>query len=194
MKKQFKIKNISLLISAVLLLFSCNHSQTIFQENPKDWDAYGDANWSFFNNELIGEITDGAGFVMSRKSYEDFILELEFKPDSTINSGVFIHCRDKDINPSDCYELNIWDLHPDQDNRTGAIVTRKTPLAFIKTINKWNTYRIKAEKSHIRVWINDTLTAESKDDGLSGGYIGLQAKGTGEIRFRNVKMKSLEVD
>ncbi len=180
-------------VIVLFIIISCNQSQTLFQENPKDWDAYGDANWNFSNNELIGKITDGAGFVMTRQSYKDFILEVEFKPDSTINSGVFIRCKDKDVNPSDCYELNIWDLHPDQDNRTGAIVTRTIPLAYVETINKWNTFRIKAEKDHIQVWINDTLTADTRDEGLFDGYIGLQAKGTGEIRFRNFGIKTREL-
>jgi hypothetical protein len=181
-------------IVGVIVLFltiSCNHSRTIFQENSKNWDTYGDAKWSFSNNEFVGEITDGAGFVLTRQPYKDFILELEFKPDSTINSGVFIRCKNEDINPSDCYELNIWDLHPDQDNRTGAIVARMAPLAFVETINKWNTFRIKAEKNRIQVWINETLTADTSDNALIEGYIGLQAKGTGEIKFRNFSIKTL---
>lgn len=192
--KKTDMRNILILISAVVLLFSCNRSQTLFQENFEDWDAYGDAKWDYIDNELVGEITDGAGFVITKQSYENFILECEFKPDSAINSGIFIRCKEKDINPSDCYELNIWDLHPDQNNRTGAIVTRVVPLAIVNTIDKWNTYKIKAEKHRIQVWINDTLTVDTIDEELSGGYIGLQAKGTGEIRFRNVEIEILDIE
>lgn len=189
-----KMKIYLALLSIVLILSSCSQSQAIFQENADGWDAYGDANWSFSNKELIGKIENGAGFVMSKQSYKDFDLEMEFKPDSTINSGIFIRCSKEEINPTDCYELNIWDLHPDQDNRTGAIVTRMAPLAHVETIDKWNTYRIKAEKNRIQVWVNEILTADTIDDALPGGYIGLQAKGTGEIKFRNVKIKTLEVN
>ena len=192
------MKNLKLnSLIVVMILFisiSCNQSQTLFQKNTNDWDAFGDANWNFSNNELIGEIKDGAGFVMTKQSYKDFILELEFKPDSTINSGVFIRCNKEEINPTDCFELNIWDLHPDQENRTGAIVTKHPPLTLVKTINKWNTYRIKAKKNQIQVWINDTLTADFSDKYLFEGYIGLQAKGKGTIRFRNIKIKNLKTD
>ena len=190
-----KISIFSIVSIAVLFLTtSCNQTQAIFLENSGGWDTYGDANWSFSNNELIGKTNDGAGAVITNQSYKDFMLEVEFKPDSTINSGVFIRCKKEEINPTDCYELNIWDLHPDQDNRTGAIVTRNVPLALVKTIDKWNTYKIKAHKNHIQVWINGVLTIDTIDESLAEGYIGLQAKGTGEIRFRNAKIKNIEVD
>ena len=181
----------TIIIIILLLIMSCNHSKAIFQENSKEWIVYGDANWHFSNNELIGDIENGAGFVLSKKSYSNFILEVEFKPDSTINSGVFIRCKNEDINPTDCYELNIWDLHPDQNNRTGAIVTKAIPLAIVETINKWNLYKIKAEDNRIQVWINNTLTADYEDNTLFQGYIGLQAKGTGVVNFRNVRIIEL---
>lgn len=189
-----KMKIYLALLSIVLILSSCNQSQAIFLENSGGWDAYGDVNWEFSNKELIGKVEEGDGFVMTKQPYQNFILALEFKPDSTINSGVFIRCSKEEINPTDCYELNIWDLHPDQDNRTGAIVTRMAPLAHVETIDKWNTFKIKAENNRIQVWVNDILTADTTDDALANGYIGLQAKGTGEIRFRNVKIKTLEVN
>ena len=202
----FSMKNQLILMFAMLLLTSScgkkskseadvlnvskNHSKVIFKENSKEWEIYGDANWHFENNELIGEVSEGAGFVLTNQSYKNFILELEFKPDSTINSGVFIRCKNEDINPTDCFELNIWDLHPDQKNRTGAIVTRAVPLAIVETINRWNTYKIKAENNRIQVWINKQLTADYSDGSLPEGFIGLQAKGTGKISFRNLKVES----
>jgi hypothetical protein len=179
------------IISIALILFSCNQTSVLFLENSTDWDIHGDASWNFSDHELIGKITNGDGFVLTQQRYNDFVLEVEFNPDSTINSGVFIRCSQEEINPVDCYELNIWDLHPDQMNRTGAIVTMAPPLAFVETINKWNTYKIKAEKNHLQVWVNGILTVDTVDDKLSGGYIGLQAKGTGEVRFRNIKIQSL---
>ncbi len=189
-----KIKFHLLVILVLLLNISCLNSQSLFQENIKDWFIKGDANWNFSNKELIGKIKNGAGFVMTEQKYKDFILELEFKPDSTINSGIFIRCKNNDISPTDCYEVNIWDLHPNQDYRTGAIVMKSIPLAMVQTIEKWNTYKIKNEKDHIQVWVNGILTADIRDKVLTEGYIGLQATGTGEIRFRNVKIKTLKMD
>ena len=31
---------------------------------------------------------------MSRNKYEDFLLTLEFKPDSIVNSGIYVRCSD----------------------------------------------------------------------------------------------------
>lgn len=166
-------------------------AQTLFQENTKNWVIEGDASWKFNNNELIGLVEDGAGFVMTKSVYKDFVLEMEFKPDSTINSGIYIRCKEYAINIEDCYEINIWDLHPNQDFRTGSIVKKAIPLVKVETIDKWNTYKIKNKKDHIQVWVNGILTADIKDKALTEGHIGLQAMGTGEIRFRNVQVKSL---
>jgi hypothetical protein len=183
-----------LVIVAIFLNISCRNSQALFQENNINWKRTGDATWNFSDNELIGSVNKGAGFVITQQTYNDFVLELEFNPDSTINSGIFIRCKNENISPIDCYELNIWDLHPNQDYRTGAIVMKSVPLAIVETNNKWNIYKIKAEKDHIQVWINNILTADIEDNTCTDGYIGLQANGTGEIRFRNVKIKPLKTD
>ncbi len=176
------------------LTISCNNSQNLFQESSMDWSIVGEADWSFSNNELIGKVDEGSGFVLTKQTYKDFLLEIEFKPDSTINSGVFIRCKDYEINPNNCYEANIWDLHPNQDYRTGTIVLKSKPIAMVKTIDKWNTYRIKSEKDHILVWINGILTADIKDKAHPKGHIALQATGTGEIRFRNVRLQPIKAN
>jgi len=180
-----------LILVALFLNTSCQNSYFLFQENSNDWNIVGNAVWKFSDNVLVGTVVNGEGFVITKQTYNDFVLELEFKPDSTINSGVFIRCKNQEITPIDCYEVNIWDLHPNQDYRTGAIVMKSVPLAIVETNFKWNTYKIKAKKDHIQVWINDILTSDLKDENRINGYIGLQASGTGEIRFRNIKIKPL---
>ncbi len=183
-----------------LLSFACNppatnssnDSEILFGENSDSWINQGDANWTFENDELTGSLQEGAGFLITKNTYQDFLLELEFNPDSTINSGVFIRCNTDTLNPIDCYEINIWDLHPNQDFRTGAIVTRLKPIAKVETIGKWNNYKIKCQDNQIQVWVNDILTAELEDDTLEKGTIGLQAAGNGQVKFRNVRLESLE--
>ena len=59
--------------------------------------------------EIIDELKTKPDNVYTKQAYKDFVLEMEFKPESTINSGVFIRCKNYDINASDCYEINIWD-------------------------------------------------------------------------------------
>lgn len=187
MKKNKIILAVSI---AMLLLVSCSEKSTseeiLFEEDGNDWFSEGDAEWKFINGELTGSLKSGSGFVMTKKSYKDFVLELEFKPDSTINSGVFIRCKENAISNSDCYEINIWDLHPDQKNRTGAVVARAQPLAHIETLDKWNSYKIKNENDHLQVWINGVVTADMKNQDLVEGPIALQAAESGQVAFRNV--------
>ena len=170
---------------------ACRNPSPLFTKVKKDWEIIGDAHWAFEDEELRGATEDGTGFVMTSQTYDNFTLELEFNADSTINSGVFIRCSSSDINPTDCYELNIWDLHPNQDFRTGALITKTKPLAYVETINKWNTYKIKAENSHLQVWINDIMTVDTTDEELTTGHIALQANGTGVVKFRNVTITDI---
>ena len=177
-----------------LMFNSCGSGESsekvIFQEDSKEWFQEGRAAWKFDGDQLIGTSLGGSGFVMTNKKYQNFTLSLEFYPDAGINSGVFVRCKNKDISNSDCYEMNIWDYHPDQESRTGSIVTRAKPLANVETIGKWNSYKITCEGNHIRTWINGKLTADIYDDNLSEGYIALQAAQPGRIKFRNVNIKA----
>ena len=183
---------------AIALIFgcfsSCDQKEEMLKGNFDGWQILGGAEWRFDQNELIGTVKDSVGFIMTEDRYSDFILELEFKPDSSINSGIFIRCQNKEISFTDCYEINIWDLHTNQDFRTGAIVNRAIPLNYVETIGEWNTYKIQVQGDHLQTWINDVQTADLKDSGLAEGYIALQAMGTGEVRFRNVRFQSLSGD
>lgn len=187
---------IYILVSLLPFLTSSCSGQTepepIFQENGTDYTIEGDATWRFENNELIGSVSEGAGFVMTKASYSDFMLELQFKPDSTINSGIFIRCQKRELSFEDCYEINIWDLHPKQEFRTGAVVSRFSPLKKVETLNQWNRYRIKNKENHLQAWINDILVVDLSDTDLKSGPIALQAAEKGEIKFRNVKITKLE--
>lgn len=181
-----------LCLVASLSTVACTNSSALFQENSGDWEVFGNAQWTFSKDFLRGTCEDGSGFVMTKQTYKDFVLELEFKPDSTINSGVFIRCSKKELSATDCHEINIWDLHPNQENRTGAIVTKAVPLSHVETLNKWNTYKIKAEGHSIQVWVNDIMTADSNYPYPNEGFIGLQAMGTGEILFRRITLSPID--
>lgn len=193
------MKKITIIFSVFSFIFSiasCSEkvtsSEALFQEGSNDWSIDGDAEWKFVNSELIGSLDSGAGFVMTKKSYSNFKLELEFKPDSSINSGIFIRCKNREISFEDCYEVNIWDLHPKQENRTGAIVSRSSPLEKVHTLNKWNRYKIINNKDLLQVWVNDVMTIDIKDKDRTEGPIALQAAKSGQISFRNIKITSLE--
>ena len=154
----------------------------------RNWISSGSAVWSFNNDELIGR--EGDGFFISKEVYGEFELSVDFWISADTNSGIFILCQDRgSIDPESCYELNIWDNHPNQDARTGSIVGRiMPPLAKVDTEERWNYYHVVIRDSTITVKVNDILTAILKDIKLQAGFIALQKWGDGEVRFRNLKI------
>ena len=181
----------------IILLFAmcgCGTEETttpLFKSDSEDWLIGGDADWSFVRNEIVGKSDSLGGFMMTKVEFDNFRLELEFHPDSTVNSGVFVRCSERVLSAEDCYEINIWDLHPNQEWRTGAIVLRESPEVLVNTLNKWNTYKIECEDNRIRAWVNGQLTVDLVDESLVKGFIALQAAGKGTIRFRNVQLQQL---
>ena len=173
---------------------SSHNQEVLFTKGNKDWITGGTATWTFNGEELIGKSDSGSSFIMTKQVYKDFELTLEFKPDSTVNSGVFVRCKNQELSADDCYEINIWDLHPNQDYRTGTIVRRSERAVKVETLNKWNTYEIRLHGNHLQASINGIKTADVINDDLLEGYIGLQAGQSGEVRFRNVTIRKIGQD
>ncbi len=165
-----------------------SEEQTLFVEGNNDWTIEGDAKWEFNNSEILGKIDSGFGYLVSKEVFKNFELTLEFNPDGVINSGIFLRCKTREPSAAECYEINIWDLHPNQDYRTGSIVTRAKPLEYVETLNKWSTYKMRCENNSIRAWIDGVLTADIEDSQLPEGYIAVQAAGSGQIKFRNISI------
>ena len=184
----------SFFLLLLVSIFSCksttnvNNSapQPLFLENSNNWVTSGDASWTFENGVLIGDGEDG--YITSKDAYSDFVLTAEFYPDEKVNSGIFIRCPKDEVSATNCYEINIWDDHVNQDYRTGSIVTYGKPLAHIQTVNKWNTYKVQAQGNRIQVWLNGSKTADLVSEVRSQGHIVLQASG-GVIQFKNVKIQ-----
>lgn len=162
-------------------------------ENLDNWRQVGAASWQVHEGQISVADSAGDGMLVSREKCADFKLSLEFWVDEKVNSGVFIRCADTDeFTPFNCYEMNIWDRHPKQAFRTGAIVTLVSPpLAHVTTVNKWNTYEIVAEGSQFTVKVNGKVTARLKDDKHRKGYIALQRANDGNVRFRNIVLELL---
>ncbi len=158
-----------------------------YPQKPVSWRPLGEP-WGRYGGVFTSPGTTEESMLVSTDRYDNFRLRLEFNPDEKINSGVFIRCQDESsITPFNCYEINIWDEHPRQEFRTGAIVTRfSPPLAHVDTIGKWNRLEIEATDNLIEVRVNDVLTARYESGDLSTGFIALQGNGEGKIRFRKI--------
>jgi len=155
------------------------------------WHTDGESLWSVDGQNLVAS-GDGNTFLSTAKEYADFHLRAEFWVDASTNSGIFIRCKDRSrIHPDTCYELNIWDDHPRQEARTGAIVFKlMPPLAQVDTVGRWNTYDIVAKGQLIEVRLNNTLTAVLRDADPTPGFIALQHWEHGTVKFRNIELKT----
>lgn len=170
----------------ITLLYGCATPQPAWRYLGEPWHLR-DGIW---HSPAIAD----ESMLVSSRTYGDFNLKLEFFPDHTINSGVFVRCQDPaSITPMNCYEVNIWDHHPRQEFRTGAVVMRfSPPLEHVDTVGRWNRLTISAVNDLIEVRVNDVLTASYRNNELQSGYIALQRNGEGEIRFRNIVIESVE--
>ena len=156
-------------------------------ENLQGWQVQGEVEWLVQDRALVAS-GKGDGFLLTDEEYGDFYLKVEFWVDATTNSGIFIRCMDRQrIHPETCYELNIWDEHPQQEARTGAIVFKHMPpLAHVSTVGRWNTYEVWAKDSTLEVKVNGITTALLKSADPSPGFIALQHWGKGSVKFWKV--------
>ena len=153
------------------------------------FNPVGDANWQV--TEGVVQANKGTGFLVSKASYGDFQLKVEFWVDDDANSGVFIRCENpQQITAMNAYEVNIYDKRPDPSYATGAIVDVAKPATAIKAGGKWNTFEITAQGPHMVVILNGTKTVDVQHSGHARGPIALQY-GAGTVKFRNVQIKPL---
>lgn len=185
------------LISVIIILSGCatqksmsikSEGEALF-EDPSTFFIDGEAKWSFEKDGICNILNTGDGFLITNKKYNSFQLEFEFNPDAVVNSGIFIRCKGNEMSYEDCYELNIWDDHPNQSNRTGSIVNRATASTNVSTIGKWNTMKVMAKGTNIQIWINNILTMNYSEAVSRPGVIGFQAFEAGNICFRNIQIK-----
>ena len=168
----------------------------------------GEAHYMVRDEIIVGSTVHDTPntFLTTDGMYGDFILELDYKVDSTMNSGIqirsnsFPHYRNGrvhgyqiEIDPSDrAWSAGIYD-----EARRGWLNTMdnnpKAQQAFKQ--NDWNHYRIEALGDTLKTWINDVPAAYLIDDKTSSGFIGLQVHSIGkdqkegtEIQWKNIRI------
>lgn len=202
---------------------SCNRSAETEKDISQKWtklfdgktlDGWytkgGDADFKVEDSIIIGSsVYDPEGkstFLITNKKYDDFILELEYKVDSTMNSGIQIrsnilpyyqngkvHGYQIEIDPSDrAWSSGIYD-----SGRRGWLVpldeNAKGQKAFKQ--NQWNKIRVEAIGDTIQSWLNGIPAANLIDDKTHSGFIALQVHGIGKdaeegkrIMWRNIRI------
>lgn len=182
----------------------------------------GKATYAVEDGAVVGTTVLGTpnSFLCTPRDYSDFILELEFKVDPRMNSGVQIRsqCFDEDkqldyqgkkikitagrvhgyqveIDPS----KRAWSGGIYDEGRRGWLNDLKDNPSAQQAFkqNEWNHYRVECRGASIKTWINGVSAADLTDDLTPSGFIALQVHSTKEaepmqVRWRNIKLKELK--
>ncbi|MDH5368071.1 MAG: DUF1080 domain-containing protein [Cyclobacteriaceae bacterium] len=215
---KIKIRTIqALAFLTVLLVVGCSESKkedipwvTLFDgKTLNGWSQMGgDAKYEVREGMIVGSTVANTpnSFMVTDKMYDDFILELDYKVDSSMNSGIQIrsnsftyykdgrvHGYQIEIDPSErAWSAGIYD-----EARRGWLnpMTENTEAQKAFKQNEWNHYRIEAIGDTLKTWINDIPAAYLIDDKTASGFIGLQVhsihgdqkEGT-EIMWKNINI------
>lgn len=141
-------------------------------------------------------------WLLHERSFSDFELEVEAKmPEAGYNSGIGFRCADTGKKPrgyqcevagaktGQIYAIGkgwVWPKDADEKKK----FTGMAGDCFRDT--EWNRIRIRCEGKRIRIWVNDTLTADLEDDLFAAGVVALQHHGKGDVhRFRNIRIRPI---
>jgi hypothetical protein len=186
--------------------------QSLF--NGKDLTGWkqlnGKATYEVKGNEIIGTTVPNEpnSFLTTAVDYGDFILELELKVDSVMNSGIQIrslstadfkngrvHGYQVEVDPS----ARQWSGGIYDESRRGWLYPLElNPAAKPAFKNgQWNKYRIECIGSTIRTWVNGVPAAHLVDAMTAKGFIALQVHSVNkpelvgkEIRWRNIRIQT----
>jgi hypothetical protein len=169
----------------------------------------GQAEYRAEDGQIVGSTRPHQpnSFLCTEQTYGDFVLELEFKVDDALNSGIQIrsnslpeyrdgqvHGYQVEIDPSDrAWSAGIYD-----EGRRGWLAdledNPRARGAF--SHGAWNRLRIVARGDEIRTWLNGVPAARLVDSTTPSGFIGLQVHGVGdraeplEVRWRDLRLRS----
>jgi len=169
------------------------HAQAVELFNGKSldgWEQLGSANWRVEDGVLVADnkVEKPFNYIVTKQSFKNFTLHVEFWASDDANSGVHIRCSDpKKVGDHTCYEANIFDQRPDATYGTGSITQFVEVVPMPKAGGKWNTYDITAKGRQITLVLNGQKTAELHNNLWPEGMIALQ-HGGGTIKYRKVTL------
>lgn len=204
-------------LSFVLLMYaltSVAQERWITLFNGKDLSGWkqlnGKAKYEVKNKEIIGTTVFGEpnSFLVTEKDYGDFILELDFRLDADMNSGIQfrseskpdyrdgrVHGYQMEIDPSP----RAWTGGVYDEARRGWLYPLDYNVAGKKAYKQrdWNHARIECIGNVIRIWINGIPTAHVVDNLTPRGFIALQVHSVRkqeesgqQVRWRNIRIQT----
>ncbi len=172
----------------------------------------GKAKYAIDGDEIVGTTLKGTpnSFLCTETNYSDFILELEYKVNPKLNSGIQVrsesypdyqngrvHGYQIEIDP----EPRAWSGGIYDEGRRGWLCDLKNNEPARKAFkqNEWNHYRVQAMGPSIKTWINGVPAADLQDDMTASGFIALQVHATSldepmEIQWRKIRIQDLSAN
>jgi hypothetical protein len=170
----------------------------------------GKAKYEVKNGEIVGTTVykEPNSFLVTEELYGDFILELEFKLDAEMNSGIQFRSESKPDYMDGRVHGYQMEIDPSPRAWTGGLYdeARRDWLYTLEynpdakkayKKNDWNACRIEAIGDVIRVWVNGISTSHLVDNLVSKGFIALQVHSINkpeeagqQIRWRNIRIQT----
>ncbi|MDR3234024.1 MAG: DUF1080 domain-containing protein [Planctomycetaceae bacterium] len=171
-----------------------------------NWKIIGDVKAAVEDGTIL--LTGGSGSLESAGIYGDFVLQLEYKTDKPVNSGVFFRCIPGE--KMNGYECQIFNHPPDADYEkyigtdTGGLFRRQIGRNAGAKDGVWNYLTVAARGNEFASWVNGLQVMDFKDErkadvnprkGLRTEPGTIQFQGhdaTTEIQFRNIRIALIE--
>jgi hypothetical protein len=172
-------KKVCLVAVFCIFCFQISFSQEI-QIPPKshpdvsDWDVFFKSDLSNADfNEGVWTNTDGIltasedQVIWSQRTYDNFVLDLEFKNEEGTNSGVIVYCNDRDDWIPNSVEVQIADDYAEKwatSPKTwqcgaifGHLAARKS---MVKQPGEWNRMTVTCKDTMVYVMLNGEQVTE----------------------------------
>ena len=182
--------------------------------NGKDLSGWkqlnGKARYEVKNGTIVGTTVFGEpnSFLATDKDYSDFILEFEYKVDSTMNSGV----QFRSLSTPDYMNGRVhgyqFEIDPSKRAWTGGIYDEaRRDWLYQLDLNpaaqsaykqgQWTKARVECIGNSLRTWVNGIPAAHVIDDVTAKGFIALQVHAIGkkedegrQISWRNIRIQT----
>lgn len=183
--------------------------------NGKDLTGWkqvnGKAKYEVLNGEIVGTTVRDTpnSFIITEKTYGDFILELSFKIDEGINSGIQFRSLQGANERVMGYQMEIennkargWAGGIYDEARRGWLYPVELNPTAKSAFNwgDWNTYRIECIGNSIRTWVNNVPVAYLIDDLTANGFIALQVHsinkpedGGKKTHWKNIRIQTEDI-
>ena len=171
-------------------------------EKIEGWRALGDAIYEADEGSILGRIGGGGqSFLVTERTFGDFLLEVDLKNELPGNSGIQVRSHQRENGRTFGYQIEIdasdraWSAGLYDEARRGWLqnLVGNEPGRRAFRNGDWNTYRIECVGPWIRVWLNGVPTVDYFDTADLEGVLGLQVHSGNNtrVRWRNFRMRDL---